>query len=54
MTSEYSYKKPVSSKEALDEIREYAGSQFDPELADRFIDFIEELREIEEDKNESD
>ncbi len=48
MTSKYSYQEPVSSQEALAEIKEYAGSQFDPDLAEKFIEFISELKRIEE------
>ena len=54
MTSDYSYKVPVSSSKALEEIKEYAGSQFDPDLAEKFIDFINKLNGMEGNNNESD
>ena len=42
MTSDRSYRKAMSPKEALAVIRECAGSQFDPRLAEEFIAMIEE------------
>jgi len=38
MTNGRPYKEPMSKKEALDEIENCAGSQFDPELAKEFIE----------------
>ncbi|MGM0367021.1 MAG: PAS domain S-box protein [Actinomycetota bacterium] len=35
------YKKPIPKKQALDKIRENAGSQFDPFLVDKFIEIVE-------------
>lgn len=37
MTSDRSYRRRMSTKQALDEIRRCAGTHFDPELADAFI-----------------
>jgi HD-GYP domain-containing protein (c-di-GMP phosphodiesterase class II) len=37
MTSNRPYSQAVSEKEALAEINECAGTQFDPELAEEFI-----------------
>lgn len=42
MTSERSYHKPLSHSEAIDEIKRGAGSQFDPELVDAFIQSIQD------------
>lgn len=42
MTHERPYKKAMSKKEAVKEIRCCAGSQFDPELAAEFIKLLEE------------
>lgn len=44
MTIKRVYRKPLSKEDALDEIRKNRGSQFDPELADRFIDIIQNQR----------
>ncbi len=41
MTNERPYKKAMSKKEAIKEIRRCAGSQFDPELAAEFIKLLE-------------
>ena len=40
MTNERPYSPAISKKEALQEIKECAGSQFDPELAQIFIDIM--------------
>ncbi len=37
MTNGRSYKNPMSQEEALEEIEDCAGSQFDPELAEQFV-----------------
>ena len=42
MTSKRPYSKPISKKEALAEIKDCAGSQFDPELAKKFINIEKE------------
>jgi len=41
MTNDRPYSKEISKKEALEEIKMCAGSQFDPELAQIFIEMIE-------------
>jgi HD-GYP domain-containing protein (c-di-GMP phosphodiesterase class II) len=40
MTHKQVYKKAVSNEEALKEIKKNAGTQFDPELADVFIELM--------------
>ena len=40
MTNDRPYSKAISKKKALIEINDCAGSQFDPELAEKFIEFI--------------
>ncbi len=40
MTHGRHYEKPISQEQALDELNRYAGTQFDPTLAQSFIDFI--------------
>jgi HD-GYP domain-containing protein (c-di-GMP phosphodiesterase class II) len=40
MTAAHSYRAPIPREDALAIIRERAGSQFDPELATRFIDLV--------------
>lgn len=40
MTAEHSYRAPIPREEALAIIRERAGTQFDPDLALRFIDLV--------------
>lgn len=42
MTHDRPYKKAISKKEALEEIIDCAGSQFDPELADFFVNIMKE------------
>ncbi len=42
MTTEQVYKKSISKKEALQEIKTNAGTQFDPVLADIFIELMSE------------
>ncbi|SIR05143.1 HD domain-containing phosphohydrolase [Halanaerobium kushneri] len=42
MTTDQVYKESVSKKEALREIQNKAGSQFDPELAEQFIELMSE------------
>ncbi len=45
MVSERPYKKGYSLESALAELRRNAGSQFDPEVVDRFRDFLEKNRD---------
>lgn len=45
MTHDCVYKKAVSPSEALDEIRKCAGSQFDPDLAGKFIEMMNQRSE---------
>jgi HD-GYP domain-containing protein (c-di-GMP phosphodiesterase class II) len=40
MTNDRPYHKGVSVEEAIKEIRKYAGKQFDPYLADKFIEIV--------------
>lgn len=40
MTGERPHRKPLSKKEALEELRKNAGSQFDPNLVEKFIQII--------------
>ena len=40
MTTGRPYKDAMSKEEALEEIEECAGSQFDPELAEKFVEMI--------------
>jgi HD-GYP domain-containing protein (c-di-GMP phosphodiesterase class II) len=40
MTSERPYKKKMSAAEAAEEIKKYAGKQFDPELAQIFLEKV--------------
>ena len=42
MTNKRSYKKPISKNDAIDELKRCAGSQFDPELVEKFIEIITE------------
>jgi len=42
MTSGRPYQRPKSKKEALEEVKRCAGSQFDPYLAKLFVKLMEE------------
>ncbi|SDM23481.1 diguanylate cyclase domain-containing protein [Halarsenatibacter silvermanii] len=42
MTNERPYSKPLSCQAALEEIKECAGEQFDPDLAEKFIEMMTE------------
>jgi polar amino acid transport system substrate-binding protein len=42
MTTDRPYRKGLSLDQALYELQKNAGSQFDPVLVDKFIDFINE------------
>lgn len=46
MTSHRAYRKPLSHEMACSEIEVYAGTQFDPDLAKKFIKVIEEYRKM--------
>ena len=46
LVSKRSYKEPFPFEKAMDIIREGAGTQFDPEVAQIFIDAADEVREI--------
>ena len=48
MTNGRPYKEPMSKEEALEEIEECAGSQFDPELAEQFVEMMESGNSIQE------
>ncbi|MDZ7762201.1 MAG: hypothetical protein U5L00_18350 [Desulfovermiculus sp.] len=43
MTNERPYRQAMSSKEALQELRDSAGSQFDPVLVEVFIQILEQV-----------
>ncbi len=42
MISERPYKEKKTTKEAIEEIKNYSGKQFDPEIAKIFIELLEE------------
>ena len=44
MVSDRPYRKALSNQEALDEIKRCAGSQFDPNIAELFIELYKEER----------
>ena len=46
LVSKRSYKEPFSFEKAMDIIKEGAGTQFDPEIAQLFIESADEVREI--------
>lgn len=48
MTSTRSYRAALSHQEAIDEIRKCAGSQFDPKLAELFIEISAEIEMIKQ------
>jgi HD-GYP domain-containing protein (c-di-GMP phosphodiesterase class II) len=45
MTNDRPYRKALSSEEAIQELKRGAGSQFDPELVERFVKLISKLKE---------
>lgn len=45
MTNDRPYRKAMTSKEALDELRKCSGTQFDPEILEKFIQIIENTDE---------
>ncbi len=40
MTNGRPYKEPMSKKEAIVELKRFAGTQFDPKLVDKFVEII--------------
>ena len=49
MTSDRAYRKGVSSREARQELRKHAGTQFDPQVVEAFLALgDEELASLEE------
>jgi len=48
MTTERPYREALSSEEALDEILEFRGTQFSPELADAFAKMVREMPPMDE------
>ena len=46
LVSKRSYKEPFTFEKAMDIIREGAGTQFDPEIAELFIESADEVKEI--------
>ena len=40
MTNDRPYRKAISKKEAIRELKRCAGTQFDPRLVDKFIHFL--------------
>lgn len=48
MVSPSAYRKPMSTKNAFQELRQCSGSQFDPELVERFINVISSRQHIHE------
>jgi HD-GYP domain-containing protein (c-di-GMP phosphodiesterase class II) len=53
MTFDRPFRQGRRHAEAATELRRCAGTQFDPELVERFLEKIEELREIEQERGES-
>jgi len=45
MTNGRPYKKPIKSRDALEELKRCAGTQFDPQIVETFIDVIENFPE---------
>ena len=43
MTRERTYKEKLTVKEAIHEIRKYAGTQFDPDITEKFIEVVMEI-----------
>ena len=49
MTSTRSYRKALEHEVAIEEIKKCSGTQFDPELAQKFIDMQDKIKEAKED-----
>lgn len=43
MTSERPYQGPTSHESAVAELKRYAGSQFDPDLVEKFIQILKQF-----------
>jgi diguanylate cyclase (GGDEF)-like protein/PAS domain S-box-containing protein len=50
MTSDRPYRKALSHNQAIDELKKYSGTQFDPCLVPSFIQMIEEIASMEDTK----
>jgi len=48
MTTERPYREALSSEEAIDEILQFRGTQFSPELADAFAEMVREKPPMDE------
>jgi HD-GYP domain-containing protein (c-di-GMP phosphodiesterase class II) len=44
MTNMRPYRNPLPVEKAVEEIRDYSGSQFDPRLATAFLEIIEQIQ----------
>jgi HD-GYP domain-containing protein (c-di-GMP phosphodiesterase class II) len=44
MTNDSTYRKPLSTIEAIDELKRCSGRQFDPEIVGVFIEYLEECK----------
>jgi HD-GYP domain-containing protein (c-di-GMP phosphodiesterase class II) len=45
MTSERSYRKPLSKKESIHELMKCSGTQFDPEIVNIFVNQVLQFQE---------
>jgi len=45
MTSERSYRKPLSKKESIQELMKCSGTQFDPEIVNIFVNQVLQFQE---------
>ena len=52
MTSTRSYRKALTHEIAIDEIQKCAGSQFDPVLAQKFVEIQDTIRAAKENPDE--
>ncbi|PKK92817.1 MAG: histidine kinase, partial [Tenericutes bacterium HGW-Tenericutes-6] len=46
MVSERPYRKPLTHEEAIEEIKRYLGTQFDPHIGQLFIDLFQNPKEL--------